>query len=138
MFVYRGHCILLLRRSRDDIWHIPAGVVEDEESFADAAERELKEETGLGAVQIENLGLPQSYPPVPPHEYPADLPVVTLENFVAEAPTDWEPRLDSEHTGHRWVSFQEAGALLYFENTKRAFALVQQRIMPDARRDVRC
>lgn len=49
--------ILLQHRSDEDIWGIPGGIMEIGESFSDAAEREVFEETGLIIHHPELFGL---------------------------------------------------------------------------------
>ena len=62
VFVRRGDRFLVLHRSQDRYWHVVAGVVEEGETFAEAAARELYEETGLGpGAPIRDLGLTQGY-----------------------------------------------------------------------------
>ncbi len=46
MIIRRGDDFLLLHRAIDRYWHVIAGVVEEGETFAGAAVRELVEETG--------------------------------------------------------------------------------------------
>ena len=45
--------ILLVKGKRDSMWHLPGGDVKGGESVADAALRELEEETGLAALSAE-------------------------------------------------------------------------------------
>ena len=43
IFVYRGDRYLVARRTRDRHWNVIAGQIEDGESFAEGAARELAE-----------------------------------------------------------------------------------------------
>lgn len=101
--VRRGDDYLVVHRSpeNDGYWHLIAGGVEDGETYADAAVRELKEETGLTA-EPESLGSSFVYDSV------------HVECFVVEAPKAWEPALDWEHDGYRWLPREEAADLLYW------------------------
>jgi dATP pyrophosphohydrolase len=103
IFVRRGEEFLLLRRSerQGGYWHGVAGGIEGGESPAEAATRELAEETGLQRAPTD---LERSY------VYDA----VTVSCFQVEAPAGWEPTLDWEHDEARWCSLDEAAALLYW------------------------
>jgi len=103
IFVRRGEAFLLLLRSerQGGYWHGVAGGIEEGESPAEAAARELAEETGLERAPTD---LRRSY------VYDA----VTVSCFEVEAPEGWEPRLDWEHDEARWCTLDEAAALLYW------------------------
>lgn len=52
-------CVLLIRRNTDPFkgcWALPGGFVDMHEDLADAAHRELKEETNVVGVHLEQLG----------------------------------------------------------------------------------
>lgn len=128
IFVYRGDHFLLTRR-RDGIWNVPAGQIEDGESFVEGAARELMEEVQLASPPID-LDLRQIYQVEPryralyaPGEYS-----VTVAAFAAEAPDGWGPRLDHEHVEYRWCAFDDALALLYWPQAKTALRAVAQRV----------
>ena len=101
--VRRGEEYLVVHRSpeNDAYWHLIAGGVEDGETFAEAAVRELREETGL-AARVEPLDSAFVYDSV------------RVECFVVEAPAGWEPQLDWEHDDYRWSLREAAADLLYW------------------------
>jgi len=122
--------VLIVHRSpvQGSYWHVVAGGVERGETAEDAAQRELREETGLDApVHTRNRVVEYVYPLT---EEPADrratydpsVAEVIVTCFVADAPDDWEPELDWEHDGHRWCSPQEAADTLRWPETARALA----------------
>jgi 8-oxo-dGTP pyrophosphatase MutT (NUDIX family) len=101
--VRRGDEYLVVHRSPDGgaYWHQIAGGVEEGETFAEAAVRELREETGLESG-VEPLDSPFRYESV------------RVETFVVDAPPGWEPTLDWEHDDYRWLPREEAADLLYW------------------------
>ena len=118
--VRRGSQYLVLHRSPrfDAYWHLVAGGVEMGESAAEAAARELVEETGLVA-EVVDLGRPFVYPLAEESEavrgrFGGDVEEVAVDCFLAEAPAGWEPTLNDEHDEARWCSATEAEELLYW------------------------
>jgi 8-oxo-dGTP pyrophosphatase MutT (NUDIX family) len=97
--VVRGDRILVLHRTKDAYWHLVAGGLESGETAAEAAARELFEETGLVAEPV-----PQGWGFV--HDE------IRVDVFAVEAPPGWEPTLNHEHTEYRWSLLDEATALL--------------------------
>jgi ADP-ribose pyrophosphatase YjhB (NUDIX family) len=49
--------VLLQRRADFDVWGLPGGVLEPGESIAQCARRELREETGLEAAELDLVGV---------------------------------------------------------------------------------
>jgi lipoyl(octanoyl) transferase len=116
-----GKRVLLLHRvpGRGGFWQTVTGRIEDGESPAQAAERELYEETG-SHLAVQELGyrhcfaLADKVPPV----------VVDETAFAARWEGGDRVRLDpSEHDEYAWVNVEEALARLPFRGLRRAVSL---------------
>ena len=55
--VFRGERILLIKREDNGLWAMPGGVTEVGETWAQSAERELSEETGMTGTATRLLGV---------------------------------------------------------------------------------
>jgi dihydroneopterin triphosphate diphosphatase len=108
VMVRRGDEILVLLRCEADggYWHTVAGGVEEGETYAEAAERELREEIDLDAQPVD-LG----------HRYVYD-DEVEVHAFLVDVEAGWEPTLNDEHDDYRWCSRDEAAELLHWPETK--------------------
>jgi 8-oxo-dGTP diphosphatase len=116
VLVRRGDEFLILYRSpkQGAYWHCVAGALEAGETSAEAAARELLEETGLDASPVD-LNRPYDYD-IEGWEahYVPGAEQIHVECFLAEAPAGWEPSLDWEHDEYRWCRADEAAALLFW------------------------
>jgi len=129
VFIHRGGEFLVFHRVSDGIWNVCAGQIEDGESYADGAARELLEETGLVAPLVD-LTIPQPYEVeerfqrlYTPGEY-----IVMVESFAAEAPVGWEPTLNHEHDEYRWCSLADALELLHWPEVKDGLRVLARRL----------
>lgn len=121
--------VLLVHRSakQGNYWHVVAGGVEPGESVAKAAERELREETGLVAevaagvdvVEYVDPRTKQPADPATPHD--PGVIEIAVTCFLVNAPLDWEPELNWEHDRHRWCHPAEALDSLRWPGTAQAF-----------------
>jgi 8-oxo-dGTP diphosphatase len=109
--VRRGDEFLVAHRSPEGggYWHPIAGGVEPDEPSRVAALRELREETGLEADELQSLGefayTRESW------EEDAGLRV-HVEAFLVDVDLGWEPCLNEEHVEYRWLRREEAAELL--------------------------
>jgi dATP pyrophosphohydrolase len=121
VFVRRGDEYLMLRRSpgQGGYWHCVAGALEAGETAAEAAGRELLEETGLAAKPLD-LDCTYEYDLAGwEAHYAPGTERIHVECFLAEAPPGWEPMLDWEHDDYRWCSAAAAAELLYWPEPRR-------------------
>jgi 8-oxo-dGTP pyrophosphatase MutT (NUDIX family) len=107
VMIRRGDEFLVLLRCAADggYWHTVAGGVEDDETYAEAAVRELREETGLDAEPVD-LGRTYWYDDV------------QVQAFLVDVAADWEPQLNEEHDDYRWCTPAEAAELFHWPETK--------------------
>jgi 8-oxo-dGTP pyrophosphatase MutT (NUDIX family) len=108
--VVRGRDFLILLRAphKHAYWHLVSGRVEPGETDAEAAARELYEETELEAATLDDLGDDLAYDGIRVHA------------FATRAPNGWEPTLNDEHDDYRWCSVEDALALLRYEEPREA------------------
>jgi 8-oxo-dGTP pyrophosphatase MutT (NUDIX family) len=130
VFVTRKHGseVLIVHRSpaQGAYWHVVSGGVEPGETASEAAERELREETGLvakavaGAEVIEYVYSLTEEPADRRHQYDPSVAQVQVTCFHIAAPDEWEPKLDWEHDDHRWCEPREAYTTLRWPATAEA------------------
>jgi dATP pyrophosphohydrolase len=119
---------LLLKRTLalDGFWQGVTGGVEAGENPAQAARREVTEETGYERfIRFLPLDYCYSFPLDKPkwgHLYAPEVEEVQEECFGAEIGLEeGEPRLDpTEHVEYRWLEVRQALALLYWPENQEA------------------
>jgi dATP pyrophosphohydrolase len=119
----------VLRRADAGYWQFVAGGGEDDETPAEAAARETREETGLtgpltpldsfSTVPREGVGAAAHWPP--------DLYVIPQHCFAIDAGTR-EIALSPEHTEVRWVPYERARELLKWDSNRNALWELNERL----------
>ncbi|HEU5476871.1 MAG TPA: NUDIX domain-containing protein [Gaiellaceae bacterium] len=111
--VRRGDEFLVAHRTpaSGGYWHTIAGGVEPDEAVHVAALRELWEETGLEAEELQPLGefayVRESWEEDPGLS-------VRVDAFLVDVEQGWEPELNDEHDEYRWLRREEAAELLFW------------------------
>ncbi len=108
--------VLLRAPFKDSYWHLAGGGVEPGETAAEAAARELAEETALRAARLDDLGDDLGYDDV------------RLHAFAVEVPSGWEPTLNEEHDDYRWCSLEESMELLAYEEPREVVRRAVRRL----------
>ncbi|MEN0019810.1 MAG: NUDIX domain-containing protein [Planctomycetota bacterium] len=128
VYVFRqtstGIEFLQLRRSRaplDGTWQPIMGHIEPGETATETAQREMAEEVGLAtshADLIRFFALEQVYP----FFLPEKDQIVLSPRFAAEVSPSWQPTLNHEHDGHRWIRQAEVAANFMWPGQRAAIA----------------
>ncbi len=133
--VHDGERVLLLhrRRERGDYWQPITGAIESGESPADAARREILEETGT-ASEPREFGLSQSFmieSQFLAARYPA--PIIASEVcFTAALDSHLPIRLDAEeHDTWAWFTFGEAYERIRWTDDREALEMVEATLRPE-------
>jgi dATP pyrophosphohydrolase len=92
------------------------GHIEPGERPAEAATRELLEETGLTAERLYNLSRVESF-----YQHRID-ELALVPVFVAIVPDGAEIRLDAEHDQFEWLDTGQAGGRFAWPRERRALA----------------
>ena len=95
-------------------WGFSKGHIEKGESLEDTVHREVKEETGIGDIKIIN-GFKEWIKYFFKLKEKNIFKIVTY--LLAETKTK-EVKISREHTGYKWLSYEETIKQLTFENTK--------------------
>ena len=95
-------------------WETVHGHIEDGERPADAAQRELEEETGLRAERLYNLSRVEAF-----YQHRSD-EVALVPVFVAFVDGGSPVRLGPEHDRHEWLPPSAAGERFAWPRERRA------------------
>jgi lipoyl(octanoyl) transferase/dATP pyrophosphohydrolase len=113
-----------------EFWQGVSGALEPDESFSDAARREVAEETGFSLTAVVDAEFQHAYPIRPqwrPHYGPVPTEVVERV-FFAQVAASAKPMLSTEHRSWRWCSPREAAELLTFGGNAQCLAAVERRV----------
>ena len=129
-----GAEVLLLRRAPGRIlpglWQCVSGSLEPGERIAQAALRELAEETGFGPPGIEtfyDLDLVNEF-----HEPSLDA-VLTSAVFAVRLRLDAEPVLSREHDGAQWLTLADARAQVVWPAYRTAIDRIREDLLDPVR-----
>lgn len=117
---------LLFRRAKGKIyegqWRMIGGKVKAQETYWQAALRELKEETNL---------VPKNFWTIPSinqfYEHSSDK-ILSIPAFAAEIHRDETIQLDDEHTEFRWIQPKEASTYIQWPEQIRLIELTNKLI----------
>lgn len=118
---------LLLQRSNDEplypgMWQLITGTIQSGERAADAARRELIEETGLAIKKFWIVPFVNSF-------YAATEDAVHMSPFfAAETGVGSEPTLSDEHQGYVWCQREQAEKKLVWPGQREGLRIVHEYI----------
>lgn len=119
--IKEGQIQYLLLHYLSGHWDFPKGKIESGESRADAALRELQEETGLQAALDISVEFSTNYEFT---DYDGQRAHKTVDFFLGELIGSGKVTLSDEHIGFNWLSYEAAHKLITYEKNILAEAHV--------------
>ncbi len=122
--------LLLFHRPHGDFWQPVTGRIENDESPLDAAEREVREETG-SRISPEPLDLHQSFTIDPQFVGRDDVSFLFVDEltFAAELPRDSAVELDpEEHDSCGWFPFEEAAGKVLWSDDRASIEHLREKL----------
>ena len=107
----RRECLLLERVHPRGFWQSVTGTLRWDETPADTAAREVREETGLAPVGLVDAGIRRSFPILPEwrDRYASDVTENVEHLWYLEVAGATQVTLNAaEHAAFRWVGLEEA------------------------------
>jgi len=104
----------LSHRSKKDYWDFPKGHIEKGETEIEAVKREVKEETGIRDLKFIK-GFKESIKYF--FKYKGENIFKVVVFYLAETNTK-DVRISFEHSGYKWLLYEEALEALSFQNAK--------------------
>jgi 8-oxo-dGTP pyrophosphatase MutT (NUDIX family) len=101
-------------RTSKDYWDLPKGHIEKGEQEVDTVKREVKEETGLEDIKIIE-GFKESIKYF--FRFEGKTIFKTVIFYLAETGNQ-DVKVSFEHTGYKWLLYEEALSQLTFKNAK--------------------
>jgi len=125
--------LLLIRRAPDRIfpglWQCVSGGVDSDESIPLAALREVEEETGLGASEVEAF---YDLDQVEHYYWPERNELVSSAIFAVRCGPEATPRLSAEHDDFRWAEPAEALELAVWPAYDESIRRIRGRLLDTA------
>ena len=123
------HKIAVIRTSEEGRWQLPKGIVDQGETPEQAAVREVSEEAGLKCKIVEPIDTIEDWFVAsydgPKKRYHKKVSFYLME-FISGDVADH----DHEVTEARWVTFDDALAMLSFQNEKAVVEKAREMVRP--------
>ena len=121
----------VLRRADLGWWQFVSGGGEDDETPAQAAEREMREELGIAAgdrlIPLDSMATVPRDAFAAPDSWGDDVYVIPEYCFALDV-ADLEVGLSSEHTELRWLGYDEASEILRWDGNRNALWELRERL----------